>query len=121
MQQIVLILHVLISLLLVVLVLLQQGKGANAGAAFGTGASQTVFGSQGSGSFMLKLTSAVAALFFVTSLGLGFFAGHPAKQTLLGQQQNTIPVEAKRQTGSVPSQQAGTAQTSDAQPSKRNP
>lgn len=118
MQQIVLILHVLISLLLIVLVLLQQGKGASAGAAFGSGASQTVFGSQGSGSFMLKLTSAVAALFFVTSLTLGFFAGHPHKQALLVNQQPSIPVDIAQQPSNIPVQQTGDIQSANTQPSK---
>lgn len=83
MQQLVLMLHVLIAAGLVILVLLQQGKGAEMGAAFGSGASQTVFGSQGSGSFMLKLTGVFAALFFVTSLTLGYMASREAKQEVL--------------------------------------
>lgn len=74
MQQIILILHVLIAISLIVLVLIQQGKGAQMGAAFGTGASQTLFGSQGSGSFLLKVTGILAILFFTSSLVLGFIA-----------------------------------------------
>ncbi|WP_110707087.1 preprotein translocase subunit SecG [Salinicola sp. CR57] len=76
MQIAVLLLHVLAAIALVVLVLLQQGKGAEAGAAFGGGSSQTVFGSRGSGGFMSKLTGGLAALFFVTSLGLAYFAAN---------------------------------------------
>jgi len=68
----VLLVHVVIAIALVVLVLLQQGKGADAGASFGGGASQTVFGSQGSGSFLAKLTGVLAAVFFATSLGLAY-------------------------------------------------
>ena len=52
----------------------QQGKGATMGAAFGSGASSTVFGSSGSGGFMIKLTGLFAALFFITSLILGYMA-----------------------------------------------
>lgn len=80
MQQLLLLVHIVISVVLIVLVLLQQGKGADAGASFGSGASQTVFGSQGTGSFMLRLTSAVAALFFITSLALGYLSGRPQPQ-----------------------------------------
>jgi preprotein translocase subunit SecG len=79
-QQLLLLFHVLISIGLVTLVLLQQGKGAEMGASFGSGASQTVFGSQGSGSFLFKLTGLFALLFFVTSLSLGYIAGHRVKQ-----------------------------------------
>ena len=74
MQVAILMIHVAIAIALVVLILLQQGKGAEAGAAFGGGASQTVFGSQGSGSFLAKLTGLLAAAFFATSLALAYFA-----------------------------------------------
>lgn len=79
-QQFLVLLHVIISIALIILVLLQQGKGAELGATFGSAASQTVFGSQGSGSFLLKLTGLLALLFFITSLSLGYLAGHHAKQ-----------------------------------------
>jgi preprotein translocase subunit SecG len=76
MQQFILIIHVLVSVGLVGLVLIQHGKGADIGASFGSGASQTVFGSQGSGSFLTRVTSALAAVFFITSLSLGYMASH---------------------------------------------
>ncbi|HCA36411.1 MAG TPA: preprotein translocase subunit SecG, partial [Gammaproteobacteria bacterium] len=57
-------------------VLLQQGKGADAGASFGAGASQTVFGASGSGNFLVRATTVAATLFFVTSLLLAVFAGN---------------------------------------------
>ena len=69
-----LLLHVIIAVSLVVLVLLQHGKGADAGAAFGSGASSTVFGSQGSGSFMTRITGMLATGFFLTSLILAYFS-----------------------------------------------
>jgi len=77
----VMVIHVLASIGLIALVLLQQGKGADAGAAFGSGASATVFGSQGSGSFMTRTTAALATVFFITSLTLAYMAGHSAKQS----------------------------------------
>ena len=57
------------------LVLLQQGKGAEAGASFGGGASQTIFGSSGSGNFMTRMTAIFATVFFLTSLGLAYVSG----------------------------------------------
>lgn len=74
----VIVVHILVSLALVVLVLLQQGKGAEAGASFGGGASQTVFGSQGSGSFLTSTTKWLAVVFFATSIGLAYIAKEQA-------------------------------------------
>lgn len=65
---------------LIALVLLQQGKGAEIGAAFGSGASNTVFGSPGASSFLFKVTAVIGALFFITSLGLGYYDGVLAKR-----------------------------------------
>ncbi len=70
------IVHVFIAIAVVGLVLMQHGKGADAGAAFGSGASTTVFGSQGSGTFLSKLTGILATVFFVTSLALAWFAAN---------------------------------------------
>jgi preprotein translocase subunit SecG len=71
----VLIFHVFLAIGLIVLILIQRGKGAEAGAAFGAGASGTVFGARGSASFLTRATAALATLFFVTSLGLAFLSG----------------------------------------------
>ncbi|MBR7887523.1 preprotein translocase subunit SecG [Marinomonas sp. A79] len=79
MESLILVLHVLAAIAIIALVLLQQGKGADAGASFGGGASQTVFGSQGSGSFFGKMTAVFALVFFLTSFGLAFFASEQAK------------------------------------------
>jgi preprotein translocase subunit SecG len=73
-QKSVLITHTLIALLIIVLVLLQRGKGADAGAAFGAGASGTVFGARGSGSFFSRVTAVCATAFFVTSLTLAYLS-----------------------------------------------
>lgn len=93
MYQIVLFIHVIIAVVLIGLILIQQGKGATIGAAFGSGASQTVFGSQGSGSFLLKLTGSLAAAFFATSLILGYIAAREAK--LAQRVSITAPVSQK--------------------------
>ena len=81
MVQIILIFHVLFALALIGLVLIQKGKGASMGAAFGSGASQTVFGSKGSIGFLMKLTIGIATLFFMTSIALTYLAAHQVRQT----------------------------------------
>lgn len=73
-QKTVLIAHTLIALLIIVLVLLQRGKGADAGAAFGAGASGTVFGARGSSSFFSRATAVCATAFFVSSLTLAYLS-----------------------------------------------
>jgi len=75
MHTVLLIIHVLLAVSLIVLVLIQHGKGADAGAAFGSGASATVFGARGSSSFLTRATGILATLFFVTSLSLAYLAG----------------------------------------------
>ena len=81
MYQLILIVHVLAAVCVIALVLVQQGKGATMGASFGSGASQTVFGSRGSGSFLLKVTIGFIVLFFVTSVALNRMATNAMKQT----------------------------------------
>lgn len=78
METLIVIVHVIVAIAIVGLVLLQQGKGADAGASFGAGASQTVFGSSGSGNFLVKATTIAATIFFVTSLSLAIFARNQA-------------------------------------------
>jgi len=72
--QIILVIHVLLALGLVGLILIQHGKGADAGAAFGSGAAGSVFGARGAHSFLYKLTAVLAVAFFVTSISLAYFA-----------------------------------------------
>jgi len=98
-QVIILMVHVVIAIALVVLILLQQGKGAEAGASFGGGASQTVFGSRGSGNFLARFTGILAAGFFVTSLALAYFATQAGQAPEMGipdsqliQQSNDAPM-----------------------------
>lgn len=73
-QTMVLIAHTVIALLIIVLVLMQRGKGADAGAAFGAGASGTVFGARGSSNFFSRTTAILAAVFFVSSLSLAYIS-----------------------------------------------
>jgi preprotein translocase subunit SecG len=74
MYQFILLIHVFAAVCVIALVLVQQGKGATMGAAFGSGASQTVFGSRGSGSFLFRITISFIAVFFITSIGLNYLA-----------------------------------------------
>lgn len=95
MENIVIAVHVLVALSIIGLVLLQQGKGAEAGASFGGGASQTVFGSQGGGDFFSKLTAVLAVVFFVTSFSLAIIAKN---QSVVGEDENYLGVPAVEQT-----------------------
>ncbi len=72
----IIILHIVVCVALILIVLLQTGKGADMGAAFGGGASQTIFGSQGAGTFLTKLTAIAAIIFMLTSLGLNILSSH---------------------------------------------
>jgi preprotein translocase subunit SecG len=93
MYQLLLVIHVLIATTIIGLVLIQHGKGADIGAAFGSGASNTVFGSQGTGGFLFKLTGGLALAFFVTSLSLSsIVASHYQKTALQAiPQQPSVP------------------------------
>ncbi len=79
MKEIFYVIHVLLSIAVVGLVLLQHGKGADAGAAFGAGASSTVFGSQGSSNFLSRSTAILATLFFLSSMFLAYLSSQVAK------------------------------------------
>lgn len=79
MQTILVVVHLFLAIGIIGLILIQHGKGADAGAAFGSGASATVFGAQGSGSFLSRLTGGLAALFFITSIALAYFATQGTK------------------------------------------
>jgi preprotein translocase subunit SecG len=72
--------HVLLALLIIGLVLLQRGKGAEAGAGFGSGASGTVFGARGTSTLFSKLTAVFAAMFFATSLTLAYLGARPSAE-----------------------------------------
>ena len=76
MYQVIIVIHVLLGLGIIGLILMQQGKGADAGAAFGTGSAGSVFGAQGAASFLSRATAILATLFFITSLGLAVINGH---------------------------------------------
>jgi preprotein translocase subunit SecG len=92
MEKLILVIHSISALVIIGLILLQQGKGAAAGASFGAGASQTVFGSDGGSSFFTRATAIFATLFFCTSLGLAMLAKSNSKITTEG-----VPLPAATQ------------------------
>jgi preprotein translocase subunit SecG len=102
------ILHILVCIGLILVVLLQTGKGAEIGAVFGGGSSSTIFGSSGAGNFLTKLTTAMAIVFMITSLTLGYFAGQRPSATIFDSRspapQTDAPVApAKEETGTTKS------------------
>lgn len=125
---ILLVIQVLLSIGLITLVLLQHGKGADAGATFGSGASSTVFGSRGSANFFSRSTAIVAGLFFVNCIALAYITSHEptsqisvvdrlgSEQIQTGQTSGQAPagtpaVSGEGQPADVPG--SGTGQTSD--------
>ncbi len=80
METLVWVVHVIAAVVLIGLVLMQHGKGADMGAAFGTGSAGSLFGSSGSANFLSRSTAVVATLFFITSLSLTYLYSHPAQQ-----------------------------------------
>ncbi len=98
MYQLILMIHVVVAVFLIGLVLIQHGKGADIGAAFGSGASNTLFGSQGTGGFLFKLTGGLAMTFFVTSLMLSYLVSTQYQKT----DQQAMPQQTNVPVNSVP-------------------
>jgi preprotein translocase subunit SecG len=100
-------LHVLVCLLMIMIILLQTGKGAEMGAAFGGGYSQTLFGSAGPVGFLNKLTTVVAIFFMVTSLFLAFLAGHTPTKSLMDELPQQEQQEAPLTPGPIEGTEGG--------------
>jgi preprotein translocase subunit SecG len=102
----VLTIHVLVAISIIFLVLLQHGKGADMGAAFGSGSSGSLFGATGSANFLSRTTAALAAVFFLTSLGLAYLATHRPQTTAGGSVMQGMtappPAAAPKPAGDVP-------------------
>ncbi len=107
MYQFILIVHIFAAICLVALVLVQQGKGATMGAAFGSGASQTVFGSKGSGSFLLRITIGFVIVFFSTSIALNYMASRAVRL----ERQMALPVPVTHEAGAPPAITPGSIPT----------
>lgn len=111
METLVLVIHVLVALALVGLILLQHGKGADVGAAFGSGASGSLFGASGSANFLSRTTAVLAVIFFVTSLGLTYFSARKTEHKGVMSTQPAAPAQ------SLPAQIPATAPAGQAAPS----
>lgn len=83
MHTLIVILHIIVSVALILVILLQTGKGSDIGAVFGGGSSQTLFGSTGPTSFLSKLTAGAAIIFMLTSLFLAYFSGSGGSRSLM--------------------------------------
>jgi preprotein translocase subunit SecG len=92
-ETLVLIVHLVVAVALVVMVLLQQGKGADMGASFGSGASGSLFGASGSANFLSRTTAVLATIFFITSLLLTYLLGR--QHTAVGVMQTQIPLQVQ--------------------------
>lgn len=88
------IIHVIVSIALIMIILLQTGKGADMGAAFGGGSSQTLFGSTGSSTFLSKATTVAAIVFMITSLGLAYISGNSTKSSVMMNEKAPIEQQA---------------------------
>ena len=102
METIVTVTFLFVSLALIGLILIQHGKGADAGAAFGSGASSTVFGAQGAGNFLTRSTAILATAFFVLSLSLGWFAIHSETAPTLIIDETTIATVEEKTNSDLP-------------------
>ncbi len=121
-NSILLVVQVLLSISLIVLILMQHGKGADAGAAFGSGASATVFGAQGSGNFLSRTTTVIAILFFVVCLSLAYISSNRvAPDSVMGSvtAQETAVVPMQENDGLPPVETQGDSlQESDLPPAE---
>jgi preprotein translocase subunit SecG len=119
MQTLVLVFHILAAVGIVVLVLLQHGKGADMGAAFGSGSAGSLFGSAGASNFLSRTTAVLAAVFFATSLGLTYFSAPSKSSGVL--QHLEVPVSApgvETKTEAKPAAPASSAPAPAGGPSK---
>ena len=96
METLIWIVHVLTALSIIGLVLLQHGKGADAGAAFGSGASGSLFGASGSANFLSRTTAVLAAVFFLSSLGLTYFSSHKSENKGVMELRKEVPAPVEK-------------------------
>jgi preprotein translocase subunit SecG len=124
METAVLIVHVLVGIAIIGLILIQQGKGADVGASFGSGASQTFFGSSGSGNVLTRTTTILVSVFFLTSIGLAYVAKQHAREAgqiaaPLVQQAN--PTKVNTAATEIPSTDAAPSATESKKPADEIP
>lgn len=103
-HEILVIFQIVVCVALIGLILIQHGRGADVGAAFGSGASGTVFGAQGSASFLTRITAVLATLFFINSMTLAYFVGQRLeKSSVMEKMQPQVPAPKPSEVPSVPS------------------
>ncbi len=104
MHTVLVVVQVVVAIAVIGLILLQQGKGADAGAAFGSGASGTVFGSRGAANFLSRATAALATVFFLVSLSLAYLVSHRTLrgESVIEQQLGATPAPAQPQPAPSP-------------------
>jgi preprotein translocase subunit SecG len=113
----VIVLHVVVCVALILIVLLQTGKGADMGAAFGGGASQTLFGTTGASTFLTKMTTAAAVIFMLTSLVLAYMSGNRSGGSSVLEQAPQAPIEQQApQSETTPAPTAPATESETAQP-----
>ena len=111
------IIHIIVSIGLILVVLLQTGKGADMGAVFG-GSSSTIFGSSGAGNFLTRLTTGMAIVFMITSLTLGYFSGKKASTSVFDR---GVSQQEQRAPQPKPEPQAQQSAAPAAQPQSQTP
>jgi preprotein translocase subunit SecG len=112
MTVLIVIIHVMVCVALIMIVLLQTGKGADMGAAFGGGSSQTLFGSTGASTFLSKATTAVAVIFMVTCFILAYISTHRQSSSIM--EGDTAPIEQTADESAAPESAAPSAETEPA-------
>ena len=113
------VIHVIVSIGLILVVLLQTGKGAEVGAVFG-GSSSTIFGSSGAGNFLTRLTTGMAIVFMMTSLTLGYFAGTKPTTTIFDNRAPDVEQRAPAQPAVPAPQQSAPAPSAQSEPSTKS-
>ncbi len=123
MSALILTLHVIVCIALIMIVLLQTGKGSDMGAAFGGGSSQTLFGSTGASTFLSKATTFAAVIFMVTSFTLAYMSSHQTSTSIMQDEkapvgqpapENSAPKEQQGPEGSAPAEQSASENPSPA-------
>ena len=114
MSTLLIIVHVIVCVALIMIVLLQTGKGADMGAAFGGGGSQTLFGSTGASTFLSKATTGAAIIFMLTSLALAYMSSHRTADSII--KSTPAPIEQP-----APAAQGGTATQESSAPAQSAP
>ncbi len=121
MSLIVIVIHIIVCIALIMIVLLQTGKGADMGAAFGGGGSNTLFGATGAATFLSKMTTAAAIVFMITSLSLAYMASNRGGSSILDEQpsvEQTAPAQTEGATTSSPSPAEQTASDKETEAGK---